>query len=150
MATTETTTDPVAARLAEDKAAAEKLLTAAGHVQEALAVPGLLGRYMPGWDLWGDVEKAAIRWAAAVAALEKVLAQHQPGPFVILGALCPRHETHRHFSITSAEAAGIVACQECKATVYNSCAGCGPRVRLDSCPERAAIKAGLLGESADG
>lgn len=80
-----------------------------------------------------------------LAALDAVLAQHQPGRIVILGALCPRHEAHRHFSITGTEAADIVACQDCPATVYGSCAGCGPQVRLDLCPVRAAIAAALLG-----
>lgn len=80
------------------------------------------------------------------AVVKKVLVQHQPGRIVVLGALCPRHENHRHFSITSLEAADVVACQECTATVHDSCAGCGPQVRLDSCPERTAITSELLGK----
>lgn len=78
------------------------------------------------------------------AAVEAVLKPHQPGPVVILGALCPRHENHRYFSITAVEAADVAACQECGATVYDSCTGCGPQVRLDSCPVRAAISGELL------
>lgn len=37
----------------------------------------------------------------------------------------------------------------CTATVYSSCTGCGPQVSLDSCPVRAAISDGLLGEGGD-
>jgi hypothetical protein len=81
-----------------------------------------------------------------LAAVEAVLEQHRPGRIGILGALCPRHENHRHFSITSMEATDVVACQDCSATVYDSCTGCGPQMRLDSCPARTAISRALLGE----
>jgi len=91
-------------------------------------------------------DAAVIDVPRLLAALDGVLAQHQRGRIVILGALCSRHEAHRHFSITSVEAASVVACQECAATVYDSCTGCGPQVRLDSCPARTAISAALLGE----
>jgi len=84
--------------------------------------------------------------ARLVAAVDAILAQHQPGPVVVLGALCPRHEAHRHFSITSAEVADVTACPDCPATVYVSCAGCGRPVRLDSCPARSAITRALTGE----
>ena len=43
-------------------------------------------------------------------------------------------------------AADVTACPDCPATVYVSCAGCGPHVPLDSCPVRTAISAALLGE----
>lgn len=85
-----------------------------------------------------------------VAALEAVLKQHQRGRVVIVGALCPRHESHRHFSITGSEAADVAACPECAAMVYNSCTGCGPQVPLDSCPAVRAISAALLGEEGPG
>ena len=74
-----------------------------------------------------------------LAALEAVLAQHQPGRIAVLGALCSRHKDHRYFSITSVEAAGVTACPDCTATVYDSCTGCGSPVPMDSCPARAAI-----------
>lgn len=64
--------------LAEDKAAAEKLLTNARSVREELAQPSMLGRLAPGWGFWPGVERAAIRWGAAVAALEAVLGFHRP------------------------------------------------------------------------
>lgn len=81
-----------------------------------------------------------------LAALEAVLAQHQPGRIAVLGALCSRHKDHRYFSITSTEAADVTACPDCAATVYVSCEGCGLPMRLDSCPARAAISRELSGE----
>jgi hypothetical protein len=80
-----------------------------------------------------------------LAAVEAVLAQHQPGRVLITGALCPRHENHRHFSITGTEAASVRDCPDCAAAVWTSCAGCGPQMPLDSCPARTAISAALLG-----
>jgi hypothetical protein len=79
--------------------------------------------------------------AAAQAALEP----HRPGRIVIIGDLCNRHEAHRRFSITSTEAAHIVACADCPATAYLSCDGCGIGMPLDRCPARAAITRALLG-----
>ena len=83
-----------------------------------------------------------------LAAVEAVLAPHQPGCAVILGALCPRHEAHRFFSVTADEAADVAACPDCTATVYVSCAGCAGRIPLDSCPGRRVITAELTGEDA--
>ena len=80
------------------------------------------------------------------AAVQKALAQHRPGRLVILGALCSRHENHRHFSITGTEAASVRDCPDCAAAVWTSCAGCPPPMPLDSCPVRTAISAALLGE----
>ena len=119
----DTTTDPVATVLEESRALG----------REYVAAPGPLGQLGREVLLLRD-------------ALEAVLAQHQPGRIVVLGALCPKHENHRHFSITSTEAASVMDCRECAATVYDSCAGCGPQVRLDSCPVRSAISASLLGQ----
>lgn len=86
-----------------------------------------------------------------LAAVEAVLAQHQPGRVLITGALCPQHENHRYFSITGTEAASVRDCPDCAAAVWTSCAGCGPQMPLDSCPARTAISAALLGEEkADG
>ena len=81
-----------------------------------------------------------------LAAVEALLAPHQPGCAVILGALCLYHAGHRFFSITSAEAADVAACPDCTATVYVSCAGCGTQVPLDSCPVRSAATTALLRE----
>ena len=86
-----------------------------------------------------------------LAALEAVLEMHRPGRIAVLGSLCKLHESHRYFSITSTEAAGVVACADCTAAVYESCAGCGTQMRLDRCPARAAIARELLSkESTDG
>ena len=82
---------------------------------------------------------------ALLAMVEGVLAPHEPGRVVILGGLCARHESHRHFSITSTEAADVAACPDCTAAVYVSCAGCGLPVRWDSCPVRKAITCELPG-----
>ena len=81
-----------------------------------------------------------------LAAVEAVLAQHQPGRVLITGALCPRHENHRHFSITGTEAASVRDCPDCAASVWTSCAGCPPQMPLDSCPVRSAISAALMDE----
>ena len=98
----------------------------------------------------GYSEKAADRIReqhipALLAMVEAVLAQHQPGRVVILGGLCARHESHRHFSITGTEAADVTACPDCTASVYDSCTGCGLPVPMDSCPTRAAITRELPG-----
>ena len=97
-------------------------------------------------DKTGESLRSAATYYAPrfLAAFKKMLAQHQPGRIVILGALCPEHENHRHFSITSTEAAGITACPDCAANVYVSCAGCGPQKPLDLCQVRTAITRELL------
>lgn len=77
------------------------------------------------------------------AAVEAVLALHQPGPFVILGYLCPAHASHRHFSITDPEAAGVRACPDCTADARRSCKGCDGR----PCPTYRAVAAALMGEA---
>ena len=91
------------------------------------------------------------RYARAVAAVEAVLAQHQPGRVAIVGVVCKRHEAHRHFSIDAREAADVRACPDCTATVYNSCTGCATGVSVDACPVRNVITRKLSGEdSSDG
>ena len=78
--------------------------------------------------------------------VEAVLSPHQPGRHVIIGDLCERHENHAHFSITAPEAAGVEACEDCAATTYLSCDGCGTHVRMDSCRIRSRIERHLPGE----
>ena len=95
-------------------------------------------------------DPVAVELAKYRKAVEAVLAQHQPGRVVVLGALCSRHEAHRHFSITSTEAADVTACQDCAATVYVYCTGCGPSASLDSCPARTAISRELPREGKPG
>jgi hypothetical protein len=99
-----------------------------------------------GWTAEARDRIREVHVPALLAAVEGVLAQHQPGRAVILGALCTRHEAHRHFSITSAEAADVMACPDCAAAVYVSCTGCGPQVPLDSCPARVIISRELSGK----
>lgn len=83
------------------------------------------------------------------AALDAVLALHQPGPAVVLGALCRDHRVLRNFSITAAEADRLRDCPRCSATVTLSC-GCGHH-DVESCPHRVAITRELLGkEGSDG
>jgi hypothetical protein len=84
-----------------------------------------------------------------IAAIEKVLDLHQSGCVTILGALCKRHENHRHFSITSIEADDVRACPDCVARVYVSCAGCGQHMSADACPVRLIITRELTGKEAD-
>ena len=96
----------------------------------------------------GAVKLASVR--SLLKAVEAVLKPHQRGPVVILGALCPRHENHRYFSITAVEAADVIACPECTATVRDSCAYCGPQVPWDACPVRTAVSRALLGEGETG
>ena len=86
----------------------------------------------------------AERGSALLAAVEAVLAHHQPGRYLLIGLLCGKHEDHRYFSITGNEAQGIRDCPDCTPTVSVSCTGCG--VALDQCPDRKAISAALLGE----
>ena len=65
-----------------------------------------------------------------LAVADAVLELHQPGSIAIAGALCPRHENHRFFSISSTEAADVEACPDCPAAVYVTCTGCGDRACL--------------------
>lgn len=80
-------------------------------------------------------------------AVEAVLKLHQPGRVAILGALCERHEAHRHFSITRTEADDVRACPDCTATVYASCTGCPPGVDVEACVIRTAITRALTGDT---
>ena len=109
------------------------------HVSVNFPEPGICVSRCPGrWPC------EAYRAASAAAA---VLANHQPGPVVILGRLCRRHENHRHFSITRTEADDVRACPDCTASVYTSCTGCNPQVSVDTCPDRLAITRALNGDA---
>jgi hypothetical protein len=82
-----------------------------------------------------------------LAGYDALLKLHQPGIYVIYGDLCKRHENHRFFSITDAEAADVRACGDCEAsaTVFRACKGCGRRVDAERCPVRSLIAAALEG-----
>ena len=79
-----------------------------------------------------------------LAAVEAVLALHQPGPFVLLGALCKDHAVYPHFSITSTEADHVRECSDYSASVSVSCT-CG-HPDIERCPHREAITRELLGK----
>jgi hypothetical protein len=72
----------------------------------------------------GGIHMSAHDVPRLLKAVDAVLARHQPGPVLILGALCHQHEDYRYFSITAPEAATIAACPDCAATVCKSCSGC--------------------------
>lgn len=64
----------IAARLDDKERSASGLLETARRVQREIDQPGMLGRYVPGWDSWADIEAAANRMLSEVAAMRKVLA----------------------------------------------------------------------------
>jgi hypothetical protein len=77
------------ARLTEAEKQAGKLLEIAREAIEALKGPRFLGRVMPGWHSWPDVEAMSSRALLDVAAKRLVLAEHEP--FVsIYGMTCGR------------------------------------------------------------
>jgi hypothetical protein len=83
--------------------------------------------------------------AALLGAVEAVLKLlHQPGPVVVLGALCKDHRELRHFSITGTEADRLRDCPDCSATVTLSCS-CGHH-DFERCAHRVVITAKLLGK----
>jgi hypothetical protein len=123
----DTTPDPVAAYLTAAKARAGEEVRVAPRTPEE--GPG--------------AAEDSLRLGGAV---EAVLARHQPGRAMIVGSLCGKHEAHRHFSITSTEAADVRGCPDCTAHVFTSCTGCVTGASFDHCPDRKAIRAALLGE----
>lgn len=62
---------PIAAREAEGRA----LLGVAQHTSLELQEPKLLGRYMPGWHSWPDVERLCERVLAECAAQRRIIAK---------------------------------------------------------------------------
>jgi hypothetical protein len=80
-----------------------------------------------------------------LAAVEAVLALHQPGVFVLLGHLCAEHKMYRMFSITSDEADRVHACPHCSAVVVRACT-CGHPAW--PCPACQAIACALTTEEA--
>lgn len=61
------------AQLDDEEAAAEQLRQQAREVRQELKEPRLLGKPMPGWGLWPDVERMAAGVLADVAAKRVVL-----------------------------------------------------------------------------
>jgi hypothetical protein len=68
----------VTARLEEDEARAATLLDAARDAIEALKAPRLLGREVPGWHSWADVEAMCSRVLRDVEAKRRILGLHRP------------------------------------------------------------------------
>lgn len=64
------------ARLDEAEAAARELLRTAQDVSLKLKDPALLGRRMPGWHSWPDVEAMCTGRLADIEAMRAVLAMH--------------------------------------------------------------------------
>lgn len=85
-----------------------------------------------------------------LAAVDEVLKPHHPGRIAVIGALCGTHENHRYFSITQPEAAAVIACPDCAATVYASCAECGEGTPFTQCTVRAAITSALTRDDGNG
>ena len=87
------------------------------HVSENFPAPGIC------------VSRCAERYpcssARLLAAVDAVLAKHQPGRFALLGALCAEHDAYRMFSITSNEADRVAACPDCSVSVARLCDCCG-------------------------
>jgi hypothetical protein len=118
--------DPVAARVGYLRAC----IGAAQVAPEAFDLSVLLGGF-----------------AAALGALEAVLALHVPGRVMIMGSLCAKHEAHRHFSISITEANDVRDCPDCGAAVLTTCTGCG--AVYGHCPDLRAIRRELLVDDVD-
>lgn len=96
-----------------------------------------------------DMEEVAGDFGRILAVAEAVTAFHQPGPYALLGALCPEHEACRNFSITSSEADRVAACPKCSATVQRTCSHGAHAIW--PCAEYRAISGELLSkEGSDG
>ena len=66
------------ARYAEAEDAARDLLRTAQDVRLALQEPRLLGRVIPGWHSWADVEAMCNSRLADIALKRAILAEHEP------------------------------------------------------------------------
>lgn len=62
----------------EDERVARMLLAEAQNVELTLKEPKNLGKYMPGWTLWPDVQRMAWDRLAQVAATRRIIAEHEP------------------------------------------------------------------------
>jgi Family of unknown function (DUF6221) len=65
------------ARLDEDDQQLRKLLCRAQNVSLELQEPKLLGRHIPGWDSWGDVEKLCVRALREAEADRALIAAYE-------------------------------------------------------------------------
>lgn len=76
------------ARLAEAEAAARDLLRTAQNVSLELKDPALLGRHMPGWHSWPEVEAVCAGRLADIAAMRAILDLHAPNSVSGTGRAC--------------------------------------------------------------
>lgn len=129
-----------------DEAWSDVRITGPAGEQIMLAyLTGILEPGSPSEDADPDFVIAARSFVPRLlAAVGRVLALHQRGRFVVLGAVCKDHEAYPNFSITSTEAQHLKDCPDCPATVSVSCT-CG-YPDLDRCPHRVAITDELLGK----
>jgi hypothetical protein len=133
-------------RLAAELAAIRELL----GERAALAVKAMV----PERDTGQYVREIALAVTLAgyvfplLVAVEAVLELHQPGPVLLLGALCKNHAEYRFFSIDSTEQERLRACPDCQAVLRIHCT-CGSG-RFDRCRARVAITSALLGEENPG
>ena len=68
--------DFIEARLVDKEARARSLLKAARTAREIVADPKSLGKLMPGWDSWPEVEAMCEQALREVAAHRAILAEH--------------------------------------------------------------------------
>ena len=68
------------ARLDEREDHARRLLCIAQETSLALKDPALLGRYIPGWYSWGDIETLCAATLREVEAKRMILARYTAAP----------------------------------------------------------------------
>jgi hypothetical protein len=79
------------AALGEQVEGARKLLCAAQRVQLELKEPKILGRRIPGWGWWPDVERMMAALIAQAEGRRSILVRHAPMRFPISEAWCCTH-----------------------------------------------------------
>jgi hypothetical protein len=99
------------ARLAGREARARSLLTAARIAREIVADPQMLGRLMPGWDSWPDVEAMCEQALREVTAMRAILAAHHVehvGHIDLGRPVWDEHECHSCGNLSGRPACGTV------------------------------------------
>ncbi len=94
-------------------------------------------------DSWVQLAAAEADNARLLAAVEAVLAAHQPSRRAINGDLCDVHESTRWFSFTEEEGQRVTDCPDCKGVVVQVCR----RGELWPCPDYLAISRALTPEA---
>jgi hypothetical protein len=85
------------ARIAEDEAAARRLLRYAQENELAVGEPQMLGRRIPGWHEWPDVQAMCSHVLAECAAKRRIVARHSQWERTLrdLGAVYADHPDYR-------------------------------------------------------